>query len=51
MGAMPGKDAHGLSLFTAPMSASASPRNTVIGHAIGVVVGYCSLVLTGLAPD
>jgi CBS domain-containing membrane protein len=35
--------------FTMPMSASASPRNTVIGHAIGVVVGYCSLVLTGLA--
>src|SRR6266702_3073962 len=29
-------------------STAASPRNTLIGHAIGVLAGYFSLVVTGL---
>jgi CBS domain-containing membrane protein len=35
-------------LFFTPTAPSASPRNTVIGHAIGIVCGYGSLWLTGL---
>jgi CBS domain-containing membrane protein len=34
--------------FYTPTAPSASPRNTVIGHAVGVVAGYLSLVVTGL---
>lgn len=35
-------------LFYTPMAASASPRNTVIGHFIGLVAGYLSLLAFGL---
>ena len=34
--------------FYTPTAPAASPRNTLIGHAIGVVAGYLSLVVTGL---
>lgn len=34
--------------FYTPTQPSASPRNTIIGHAIGVLAGYLSLVVTGL---
>ena len=34
--------------FYTPTAPSASPRNTVIGHAIGALAGYFSLVVTGL---
>ena len=34
--------------FYTPTAPSASPRNTIIGHAIGVLAGYFSLVVTGL---
>jgi CBS domain-containing membrane protein len=34
--------------FYTPRAPSASPRNTLIGHAIGVLAGYFSLVITGL---
>ncbi len=34
--------------FYTPTAPSASPRNTVIGHAVGAVAGYLSLVVTGL---
>lgn len=34
--------------FYTPTAPSASPRNTIIGHAIGVLAGYGSLLLTGL---
>ncbi len=34
--------------FYTPTAPSASPRNTLIGHAIGVTAGYFSLVVTGL---
>lgn len=35
-------------LFYTPLSPTASPRHTVYGHAIGIVCGYGSLLLTGL---
>ena len=35
-------------LFSAPMLASASPRNSIEGHLIGVLAGYLSLVVFGL---
>lgn len=35
-------------LFYQPTSPAASPRNTVCGHAIGIVAGYVSLRLFGL---
>ena len=35
--------------FFSPTSPSASPRHTIIGHAIGIVCGYGSLLLFGLA--
>lgn len=35
-------------LFYTPMLATASPRNTMCGHAIGAAAGYLSLVLFGL---
>ena len=34
--------------FYTPTAPTASPRNTIVGHAIGVAAGYLSLVLTGL---
>src|SRR5579863_559621 len=34
--------------FYTPTAPAASPRNTIVGHAIGAVVGYFSLVVTGL---
>jgi CBS domain-containing membrane protein len=34
--------------FYTPTAPTASPRNTIIGHAIGVLAGYFSLVVTGL---
>lgn len=34
--------------FSAPTAPAASPRNTLIGHAIGAGAGYLSLVATGL---
>ncbi len=34
--------------FYTPTAPAASPRNTIIGHAVGVVAGYLSLVVTGL---
>ncbi|MFE9423678.1 HPP family protein [Kitasatospora sp. NPDC006697] len=35
-------------LFYTPMTAPASPRNTVCGHLIGVLAGYLALAATGL---
>ncbi|MFV0316447.1 MAG: HPP family protein [Microthrixaceae bacterium] len=35
-------------LFYTPRAPAASPRNTIIGHAIGVGAGYLSLVVFGL---
>jgi CBS domain-containing membrane protein len=34
--------------FYTPTAPTASPRNTIIGHGLGVVAGYFSLVVTGL---
>lgn len=34
--------------FYTPRAPSASPRNTLVGHTIGVLAGYLSLVITGL---
>ncbi len=34
--------------FYTPTAPSASPRNTIVGHATGALAGYLSLVLTGL---
>jgi CBS-domain-containing membrane protein len=34
--------------FYTPTAPSASPRNTVIGHGIGLLAGYFSLMVTGL---
>lgn len=34
--------------FYTPRAPSASPRNTLVGHTIGVLAGYFSLVVTGL---
>ncbi len=34
--------------FYTPTAPPASPRNTLIGHAVGVLAGYFSLVVTGL---
>jgi CBS domain-containing membrane protein len=34
--------------FYTPRAPSASPRNTFVGHTIGVLAGYFSLVVTGL---
>ena len=35
-------------LFYTPHLASASPRNTVVGHLVGVVAGYVALIVFGL---
>lgn len=34
--------------FYTPTAPTASPRNTIVGHFIGVCAGYLSLVITGL---
>jgi CBS-domain-containing membrane protein len=34
--------------FYTPTAPSASPRNTLTGHAVGAIAGYLSLVVTGL---
>jgi CBS domain-containing membrane protein len=34
--------------FYTPMAPTASPRNTIVGHFVGVVVGWLSLVIFGL---
>lgn len=36
-------------LFTSPLTETASPRNTILGHAIGLVCGYAAFVTTGAA--
>jgi len=38
-------------LFSTPLLAAASPRNSIEGHLIGVVAGYLSLVLFGLTDE
>ncbi len=38
-------------LFYTPTSPAASPRNTIIGHAVGVGAGYLALVVFGLTND
>jgi CBS domain-containing membrane protein len=34
--------------FYTPTAPSASPRNTIVGHLVGVLAGYFSLLVTGL---
>lgn len=34
-------------LFFSPLGKTSSPRNTIYGHAIGLVCGYAAFVLTG----
>jgi CBS domain-containing membrane protein len=36
-------------LFIAPLQANSSPRNTILGHAIGLICGYGAYVVTGAA--
>ena len=36
-------------LFISPLQESSSPRNTILGHAIGLVCGYGAYVVTGAA--
>lgn len=36
-------------LFVTPLSPTASPRNTLYGHGIGIACGYGALLVTGLA--
>jgi CBS-domain-containing membrane protein len=36
-------------LFIAPLQENSSPRNTILGHAIGLVCGYGAYALTGAA--
>lgn len=38
-------------LFYTPMQPASSPRNTLIGHGIGVGAGYLALVVFGLTQD
>jgi CBS-domain-containing membrane protein len=38
-------------LFSTPLLAAASPRNSIEGHLIGVLAGYVSLVLFGLTDE
>lgn len=38
-------------LFYTPTNPAASPRNTIVGHAIGVGAGYLALVIFGLTND
>ncbi len=34
-------------LFFSPLAKTSSPRNTIFGHAIGILCGYAAYVLTG----
>ncbi|MGH9729451.1 MAG: HPP family protein [Candidatus Acidiferrales bacterium] len=34
-------------LFFSPLAKTCSPRNTICGHAIGIVCGYAAFVVTG----
>jgi len=34
-------------LFFSPLSKASSPRNTIYGHAIGLICGYAAFVVTG----
>lgn len=34
-------------LFFSPLAKASSPRNTILGHAIGLICGYAAFVLTG----
>lgn len=36
-------------LFISPLGESSSPRNTIIGHAIGLICGYGAYVVSGAA--
>jgi len=36
-------------LFIAPLVENSSPRNTILGHAIGLICGYAAFTLTGAA--
>lgn len=36
-------------LFIAPLAENSSPRNTILGHAIGLICGYAAFALTGAA--
>ena len=36
-------------LFTAPLAENSSPRNTIIGHAIGLICGYGAFIVSGTA--
>ncbi len=33
--------------FFTPLAKTASPRNAILGHAIGLICGYAALILTG----
>ena len=44
----PGLGPIGFTLFTLTSSPMASPRNTILGNAIGLLVGYLCLMITGL---
>ena len=34
-------------LFFSPLAKTSSPRNTIFGHAIGLICGYAAFVVTG----
>jgi CBS domain-containing membrane protein len=36
-------------LFIAPLAENSSPRNTILGHAIGLICGYAAFSMTGAA--
>ncbi len=36
-------------LFIAPLGETSSPRNTILGHAIGLICGYAAYEMTGAA--
>ena len=36
-------------LFIAPLAENSSPRNTILGHAIGLICGYAAFTISGAA--
>ena len=34
-------------LFFSPLAKTSSPRNTILGHAVGLICGYAAFVITG----
>lgn len=36
-------------LFIAPLAEASSPRNTILGHAVGLICGYAAFSITGAA--